>query len=670
MDRRQISMDRVKGLPSEHFILLRCNICGSLAQDLVSCENCFEPYCKDCIESYANEHNGFCKCSLMYVPKPPDEKTKHWLGKIKVACCFAEKGCNELLPYSEVLSHETTKCGYRSVVCKCGKTICAKDIEVHKLECSEQLVRCEQCHKEMKRTALATHVIACSDKPVPCPYCQSLMSLKSLADYEANCPGKMLECVICGKNGNIREVNTHQCIFHVVERIKAIERKFAELSAIIESRILTERLPIDLEENKCYNNPKEEEKKNKRKEPTPSIRLNSTPSSIKPKTKKKKTESPEKSCIVYIPLTKTAEPSNKNCPTSIPGNEIIYSISDTGLLLYDIKDTKKLISSNVEGLRYKRDYGAASALVEDRIYISGGRECGKSVLKSTEAVKFDRHLTVVEAFSLADMIFPKTYHALTPLDCNRIISVGGEYDNKPINKCEVYFIKENKWTIMVSLNCPRSFPSVCTIGQKYVYVFGSKKPCECLIESLSLSEPMESWAWTKIDIKVTNFTHEFLAAAPINENKVLLLGKKGGIHFYNLTTNTLEIGKKLTVPTHFKKTPMVRYKGEICFLTYNPMRLMMCDQEGNCRSGPELKLQLAERVLSKFLTNLRLILTIHQLNAQFWIAIHYYCVSPCLLHFQVSPLSFGKERRIVGRLKQGLQCYIIMSNTHSMYIGV
>ena len=88
-----------------------CKICKGILNNPVQCSKCENSFCKNCIENYQlNEKEKKClfNCENAEFNKPI--KINNLLVDLKFTC---KKGCNDIIPYSELNNHYTKKCTKR-----------------------------------------------------------------------------------------------------------------------------------------------------------------------------------------------------------------------------------------------------------------------------------------------------------------------------------------------------------------------------------------------------------------------------------------------------------------------------------------------------------------------------------------------------------------------------
>ena len=85
---------------------LICPICFYILKNPISCSNNknSHSFCKECIDEYLKENNKCPICKLNFEYKINNE-LNNILNKLSFECLFKNKGCKDILSYSEYLNH-------------------------------------------------------------------------------------------------------------------------------------------------------------------------------------------------------------------------------------------------------------------------------------------------------------------------------------------------------------------------------------------------------------------------------------------------------------------------------------------------------------------------------------------------------------------------------------
>jgi len=158
---------------------LICCICQNIFVSPITCANCENQFCTKCINDWTRINGKkICpnKCELILKKSPPI--TKGILSKLKFYCIFKENGCNTIIDYDNVITHETN--------------------------CDFQLELCSGCNKDFLKKEIKTH--------------------------QENCDELMTTCNICSFTTKIKEFSIHDKIFCTVRRIETMEEKMTKMT--------------------------------------------------------------------------------------------------------------------------------------------------------------------------------------------------------------------------------------------------------------------------------------------------------------------------------------------------------------------------------------------------------------------------------------------------------
>ena len=151
---RVINIDFFKSLGE----IYKCSLCSKIMINPIDCEKCAHSFCYNCISN----NNCPFKCEKKIL-KPSSMGIKNLLEKLIFKC--ENKGCEEEISYSKVISHDQT-CGFLIITCpneNCGKKLCMKDLENHiKNECKYSLKQCKFCKFQFQKNKIKEHKKICS----------------------------------------------------------------------------------------------------------------------------------------------------------------------------------------------------------------------------------------------------------------------------------------------------------------------------------------------------------------------------------------------------------------------------------------------------------------------------------------------------------------------------
>jgi len=580
---KKIQMDRVIFPKLEYEInikfdheIYRCQLCKNLAINLVLCKDCGSSFCKSCIQEWVQAHEGKCACESVYMEAPLQKKRLEILNQIKIKCGCT--GCEEILSYDSIIVHEESKCQYRNMLCKCGKTYIAKDEKLHKNECDEEEIPCQFCNTKILRKQINLHNEKCEEKPVTCEYCKTGISKKNLNEHKIKCPELPNTCKECLETIPARLKSSHNCYRVLANQIKEIENEYMEISELrkkfyadsdfmeFHQKLLLGR-KRKLPENSQNASagivlPQNINEENKQilADPIPDFE-----NYVPPKKKAEETH------IVRIPnpdkpQAKNMVPYCPNCHTpggDFIGNEhcaIMHKITKDEIWIQDLKNKSKNTISY--SFKFKREEIISSVLVRSIIYISGGK-LGTSYLKSTES--FEIHSNTVK--QLSDMNQQRYFHKLIAINENYIMAVGGKLDNSITKTCELYSINQNKWELTSSLNHAENFIAVCNISHKFLYLLGKNDILgDTFIERFDITKPelIKKTRWESIGQFPSENSEIYIDSFELNDSEILLLADRT-VYTYNYEHRS--INKITKLGQECDQIPIVKYQEDYAFVT-------------------------------------------------------------------------------------------------------
>ena len=99
---------------------LICPICQNILWKPVTCSQCENSFCGGCIRTWLGTNtragNKPCPFNCEYRERRPPPILSNLLSKLQVSCAYTPNGCQTLLPYDGIVTHEQT-CTYEQVPC-------------------------------------------------------------------------------------------------------------------------------------------------------------------------------------------------------------------------------------------------------------------------------------------------------------------------------------------------------------------------------------------------------------------------------------------------------------------------------------------------------------------------------------------------------------------------
>ena len=165
-------------------------LCKSVMLDARECSQCQKGFCKKCMNDFideliADDYDITCpNCGSpnMEIVEPHPVLQKQLSG-IKASCENADKGCTEIIPYTE--------------------------LEKHRNECDYLRVKCDNfgCESEMEQKVFAEHQVACEFRTVRCDKCDIVKKVKEEEGEEE-----------------------HDCFKSMAQKCEYMERKLTQVS--------------------------------------------------------------------------------------------------------------------------------------------------------------------------------------------------------------------------------------------------------------------------------------------------------------------------------------------------------------------------------------------------------------------------------------------------------
>lgn len=125
---------------------IKCNGCKFITSlcDTTYCGRCDKTFCEDCSKITEN-----CKCGN----KKQSQNNEYYsqLEKIEISCKYESIGCENSVPYSNLITHES-HCNFSPVKCElCLKIFFKEDFLNHGYMCPEMEIKCTKCSFTSKR---------------------------------------------------------------------------------------------------------------------------------------------------------------------------------------------------------------------------------------------------------------------------------------------------------------------------------------------------------------------------------------------------------------------------------------------------------------------------------------------------------------------------------------
>lgn len=144
--------------------ILKCKICKNILLNPYDCSKCGNTFCYNCI-SKLKQNKLPCpfNCKL-YEITPSSFGIKKFLNQLKFYCKFKNNGCNEIISYLDIESHENS-CPFNITTCpnnQCRQKIKNDMLENHiQNECPYTLFKCNNCNLNLNRKDMLLHKKIC-----------------------------------------------------------------------------------------------------------------------------------------------------------------------------------------------------------------------------------------------------------------------------------------------------------------------------------------------------------------------------------------------------------------------------------------------------------------------------------------------------------------------------
>lgn len=152
--------------------LIKCKICFNILINPYDCSSCGNSFCYSCINTLAKNHQPCPFKCTSYTIKPSSYAITSYLSKLNFTCLNKDNGCNEIIPYNNILAHDK-ECKFFYTKCpniQCGTKMKWTLLENHiKNECPFSLFKCPYCDIKLKRNEYKEHIINCKNVQMSMP---------------------------------------------------------------------------------------------------------------------------------------------------------------------------------------------------------------------------------------------------------------------------------------------------------------------------------------------------------------------------------------------------------------------------------------------------------------------------------------------------------------------
>jgi len=245
----------------------------------------------------------------------------------------------------------------------------------------------------------------------------------------------------------------------------------------------------------------------------------------------------------------------------------IFYLAETSfnwqLILYNIENNKfTTIKINIQLLLPSCE----GVIIGPVLYTTGGFERGRNSFSSKKcnAVYFQRLENIVE--SLSDMEKSRCKHSISSIGDSFLCVLGGfEQENEITASSEIYNIKADSWQQISNLNHPRVSAGICTVGNRFIFVFGGRpKPLNNLmdpdfIECMDFNSEMKAWHIIKYTTNYMHIEPKKLWCTGISDTEILIFGTEK-ITAFDCRTGDMKI---LGEDEDYKQMYFPDRKGEI-----------------------------------------------------------------------------------------------------------
>lgn len=243
------------GIPFEYLMvenedfkkLIECPICFKILNEPLTCKKCAKSFCKNCINlSLQSTKNCPCCGAIFNSNKIMGQATRNQLNICKFKCFYKNKGCQEIISYSNFFEH-INKCNKGDYICnnikyswkinedkkfspnkfegeKCKFKGNKNDLEKHSIECGLEKIYCSCCEKIFYSIDIRNHCEICYKKKGKCPYCGKEIILFDYENHYKNfCEEVEINCNKCEMKflrKNSKKHNKLECLENQVKNLK------------------------------------------------------------------------------------------------------------------------------------------------------------------------------------------------------------------------------------------------------------------------------------------------------------------------------------------------------------------------------------------------------------------------------------------------------------------
>ncbi|CAF1454080.1 unnamed protein product, partial [Didymodactylos carnosus] len=196
--------------------LITCSVCLQVLWKPMTCEECENSYCTDCITQWLKQQQAMNRkhtcpnsnCEFKQKNKIPSLLVQ-LLSQLRVKCVNTINGCKELLPYEALDEHQLV-CGFQQQLCQmrengCKEIVLKKDIVTHGATCGYQRQECKGqvygCKDIVLKKDILAHEAECGYIKQQCKGkahgCKDLVLKKDLNTHEPQCNYIQLLCQSC-----------------------------------------------------------------------------------------------------------------------------------------------------------------------------------------------------------------------------------------------------------------------------------------------------------------------------------------------------------------------------------------------------------------------------------------------------------------------------------------
>lgn len=153
-------INRERVISSPYLELVTCSLCQGILWIPKACKNCDAPYCSSCIKNRQAETSQPVQCSKdcsEFIENRCSAPILHILSRLKVKCRNTTYGCQQILSYGSLETHEE-ECGYRQKRCPgCANDFSKIDFDDHHSKCPLVLLTCPDCNTDFQRKNESEH---------------------------------------------------------------------------------------------------------------------------------------------------------------------------------------------------------------------------------------------------------------------------------------------------------------------------------------------------------------------------------------------------------------------------------------------------------------------------------------------------------------------------------